>query len=325
MSRVSIIIPVYNGANYLAQAIDSALAQTYQDLEIIVVNDGSNDGGATQQIIRSYGERIRAFEKPNGGVSTALNLGLDVMTGAYFSWLSHDDLYRPDKVRRQVEHLASFSGRDVISYCDFDAIDAEGRVLQTCRAGATTAAQFPIKLLMTNFLHGCTLMIPRAAFERCGRFDPGLRAVQDYDLWFRMAHEYDFESLPEVLVQGRYHPEQDSHRISNTAAREGSWLYSSLLARPPGAYERRMVQAAGYTSLTEFYCAAAENLEGRWYSNAASIGLRQAAYFAMRERDVSQVRAATRAWRSVLELRYRRRLRQAAKRTLRTLGLMTEH
>ena len=73
---VSIVIPVYNGANYMRQAIDSALAQTYGNIEIIVVNDGSTDGGETERIALSYGDRIRYFRKENGGCASALNYGI---------------------------------------------------------------------------------------------------------------------------------------------------------------------------------------------------------------------------------------------------------
>ena len=95
---VSIIVPVYNGANYMREAIDSALEQTYENKEIIVVNDGSRDDGETERIALSYGDRIRYCHKENGGVSSALNLGISQMKGAYFSWLSHDDKYTPEKV-----------------------------------------------------------------------------------------------------------------------------------------------------------------------------------------------------------------------------------
>lgn len=81
MKKVSIIIPVYNGGNYLRNAIDSALSQTYKNCEIIVVNDGSTDGGETAAIAKSYGNKIRYFEKKNGGVGTAVNLGIAEMTG----------------------------------------------------------------------------------------------------------------------------------------------------------------------------------------------------------------------------------------------------
>ena len=84
-SLVSLIIPVYNGSNYLREAIESALAQTYPCCEVIVINDGSTDQGATEAIALSYGERIRYFSKANGGVASALNLGLREMRGSFFS------------------------------------------------------------------------------------------------------------------------------------------------------------------------------------------------------------------------------------------------
>ena len=102
---VSIVIPVYNGANYLSLAIHSALAQTYRNIEILVVNDGSDDNGATARIARLYGDRIRYFEKKNGGVASALNLAIGEAKGLFISWLSHDDLYTSDKIERQIAHL----------------------------------------------------------------------------------------------------------------------------------------------------------------------------------------------------------------------------
>ena len=105
--KISIVIPAYNASNYLAEAIDSALAQTYPNVEIIVVNDGSKDEGATEQIALSYGDKIRYFSKENGGSSSALNMGIANMTGEWFSWLSHDDLYLPNKLERQIEYIHS--------------------------------------------------------------------------------------------------------------------------------------------------------------------------------------------------------------------------
>ena len=81
--KVSIVIPVFNGSNYLKEAIDSALAQTYKNIEIIVVNDGSDDKGETEKIAKSYGSKIKYFKKENGGVATALNFGIKKMTGKY--------------------------------------------------------------------------------------------------------------------------------------------------------------------------------------------------------------------------------------------------
>ncbi|MDR1180166.1 MAG: glycosyltransferase [Spirochaetales bacterium] len=128
---VSIVIPVYNGANYMREAIDSALTQTYDNCEVIVVNDGSDDGGATDNIARSYGDRIRYFAKENGGVATALNLGIREMQGEYFSWLSHDDVYLPYKIERQIDFMQRFELQDAVLYSDYCQIDEGGGVLTT--------------------------------------------------------------------------------------------------------------------------------------------------------------------------------------------------
>ena len=100
--KVSIIIPVYNGENFLEQAINSALHQTYDNIEVIVINDGSNDKGKTEAIAKKYNDKIKYFYKENGGVASALNMALEKMSGDYFSWLSHDDLYYDDKIEKQI-------------------------------------------------------------------------------------------------------------------------------------------------------------------------------------------------------------------------------
>ncbi|MDR1982842.1 MAG: glycosyltransferase family 2 protein [Holosporaceae bacterium] len=105
---VSMVTPVYNGSNYMREAIDSALAQTYKNIEIIVVNDGSTDN--TEDIALSYGDKIRYFKKENGGVASALNLAIENMKGKYFSWLSHDDAYpTPVRSSRRCAHYCNLT------------------------------------------------------------------------------------------------------------------------------------------------------------------------------------------------------------------------
>jgi glycosyltransferase involved in cell wall biosynthesis len=127
---VTIVIPVYNGADYLEDAINSALNQTYKNIEIIVVNDGSTDYGKTEAIANAYSDRVRYFTKRNGGVSSALNFGIDKMTGEYFSWLSHDDLYFPEKIEKQVNFIEKNYDVKVVA-SSFEIIDSERRVLDS--------------------------------------------------------------------------------------------------------------------------------------------------------------------------------------------------
>ncbi len=115
---VSIVIPVYNGANLLEEAIKSALNQTHKNIEVIVINDGSNDNNKTEEIALSFKKKIKYFKKVNGGVSSALNLGIRKMKGQYLSWLSHDDLYHKDKIKKQVDFL-NYNDKAQIVGCNF--------------------------------------------------------------------------------------------------------------------------------------------------------------------------------------------------------------
>jgi glycosyltransferase involved in cell wall biosynthesis len=211
--KVSIVIPVYNGSNYLHQAIDSALSQTYANVEVIVVNDGSNDNGKTEAIAKSYRDKIRYFSKENGGVASALNYGIKEMKGDYFSWLSHDDLYYPEKIEEQIDCLRSFEGNDVIVYSDYDLIDEYSELIHEVPIPHYEPNQFVYELLKCSFLHGCTLLVPKICFDTIGVFDETLATTQDYQLWVRMSKIYDFVHLPKRLVKARCHNDQGSKRL----------------------------------------------------------------------------------------------------------------
>lgn len=211
--KVSIIIPVYNGSNYLREAIDSALAQTYKNIEVIVVNDGSNDSGKTDAIAKSYGDSIRYFYKENGGVATALNLGIKKAEGEYISWLSHDDVYYPYKIKLQIDHLTS-GEKNIVLYGDFDIIDSESRLIGSIKVGYINPDYFRYALTTRHPIHGCTVLIPKRCFEECGFFDESLRTTQDYDMWFRMGGENRFVHIPENLIKSRAHAEQGTNTMN---------------------------------------------------------------------------------------------------------------
>jgi glycosyltransferase involved in cell wall biosynthesis len=229
--KVSIVIPVYNGSNYLAEAIESALAQTHKNLEVIVVNDGSSDDGATRRVAERYAGRLRYFEKPNGGVASALNFGIAQMTGEYFSWLSHDDLYLPDKIEAQLNLLAnSGQGRGVVVYGScaiFTRDPAQAEVVEVSDAGRK---YFRYLLATSSAVHGCTLLIPREAF-RDQRFDEARPTTQDYDMWFRLADTFDFVKMDRPLVLARQHPEQDSVKKRRKVRAEKNAIYCGFLAQ----------------------------------------------------------------------------------------------
>ena len=219
--KVSIVIPVYNGENYLREAIESALSQTYPNIEILVVNDGSTDNGATEAVAYEYLDRISYFKKKNGGVSSALNFGIEKMTGEYFSWLSHDDLYCPEKIQEQIEML-KFLGwpSETIIYSDYANKFEDLNKLSETRLKNTKPETFRYRVAVGNDLHGCTMLIPKAAFDRFGMFNEKMRAVQDYDMWFRLSEYYSFMHIPKVLVTGRVHSQQVGVRLKGLALSE---------------------------------------------------------------------------------------------------------
>lgn len=226
--EVSIIIPVYNGSNYLREAIDSALAQSYENIEVIVVNDGSDDNGATESVASSYGKRICYFAKENGGVASALNKGIREMRGKYFSWLSHDDLYLPNKVGVQIERLKSV-GPETVLYSDFDMIDKDSAFITRIELPHIEPWNFRASLVSDVNIHGCTLLIPRRCFDDVGLFDENLKTTQDYDMWFRMSARYDFVHMPEVLVHSRAHSMQGQVRLDALHKKESESLYRGFL------------------------------------------------------------------------------------------------
>jgi glycosyltransferase involved in cell wall biosynthesis len=245
--KVSVVMPVFNGAEYLAEAINSALAQSYPNIEILVINDGSTDGGQSREIARSYGDRIRYFEQENKGVAGALNRGLSEMTGDIFCWLSHDDRFRPEKIARQVQALRALNRDDVVLYTDYALIDCNGREIRQVRMSSIVRGK-PELALFRGCICGCTIFIPRQLFEHVGQFDERLQYTQDYDLWSRMIRRYSFVHLPEILVEIRQHPNQTSN--DPQAVNEGDDLWINLI-ESRNTCERTLISGSNTRFLTE--------------------------------------------------------------------------
>lgn len=213
---VSIIIPVYNGANYMREAIDSAIAQTYDNIEIIVVNDGSTDNGETEQIALSYGDKIKYFRKENGGCASALNFGVEKMSGEFFSWLSHDDVYMPEKVEKSIqayfEHHLDLENTVVM--CKSAVINDVGAVIRKDLLGARgllkTNDMVDLLLGFGN-INGCALLIPKKILDDIGPFSTEYVYILDYMYWFGIALSgYDYFETADISVKNRRHEKQVS-------------------------------------------------------------------------------------------------------------------
>lgn len=262
---VSIVIPVYNGADYVAKAIDSALAQSYTNIEILVINDGSKDKGETEKIVTAYGDKIKYVKKENGGVSSALNVGLQMMNGKYFSWLSHDDEYAPDKISKQVELLLKHSDEKLIALCGTSFINEQSQLLSkewVMPKDGIYSPEQALSSIIRKSLSGISLLIPKNAFEQCGLFDETLRYTQDKNMWARMfLNDYGLIVESTLLAKSRLHGAQqtNTHRERFKEEMERTAFDFSKRYFDHGYYD--LVRSQWYSLLKNDICQAAKQTE----------------------------------------------------------------
>lgn len=227
--KVSIVIPVYNGANYLRGAIESALTQTYDNIEIIVINDGSDDMGATRDICIEFGDQILYYEQENKGVAGAINRAMEVVSGELFCWLSHDDEFMPEKTTKQVEFLNSFSRKNIIAFSNYFLINEKGQTWHESNFDTSNLRKRPGLALLRGMVNGCTLMIPTEILQKHLPFKQTLKYTQDYEMWNRLRKDASFVLMSETLVKYRIHPEQDTRASNKNCTDENNKLWILMM------------------------------------------------------------------------------------------------
>lgn len=213
MPRVSVIIPTYNRKEYVQEAIDSVLAQTYTDYEIIVIDDGSSD--ATGEALRArYGDRIHYIWQENQGESAARNYGIGISQGEYVALLDSDDLWLPDKLAKQTDVLDRNPDKVLVFTASWK-IDATGQRLESLPLCSNVdESQLTLESLCLKNAMGSavsTVLIRRNTLELVGRFDPTIRYGEDWDLWLKLRRQGAFISLNEPLACYRQHAGSQWH------------------------------------------------------------------------------------------------------------------
>ena len=196
MPRVSAIIPTYNRKAYVLEAVDSVLEQTYGDYELIVVDDGSEDG--TGEALKEYSEKLRYAHQDNNGVSSARNSGLELAEGEFIAFLDSDDLWLPEKLDIQVAWMDKHPEAQ-ICYTDEIWIRRGVRVNPRKKHAKYSGEIYP-QCLPLCIISPSSALMRRGLFEEVGTFDPSFPVCEDYDLWLRVAARFPVFFIPQKLI-----------------------------------------------------------------------------------------------------------------------------
>ncbi len=203
--RVSVVIPTYNCAAWLPSCLDGVFAQTFPDLEVIVVDDGSTDG--TAEALSPWRERIRYLRQPNAGVAAARNAGLRASSGPLVAFLDADDLWAERKLELQIAALAAEPAAGLVC-SDFSIAHADGTLLESWfreRGGFETGRVFSA-LVRRCFIFTSTVVMRRSLLDALGGFDESVGWGDDYNMWLRAALRSRIQVVPEVLCTKRERP-----------------------------------------------------------------------------------------------------------------------
>ena len=207
MALVSVVIPTYNYARYLPHSIESALAQTHRDVEVIVVDDGSTDD--TKEVVARYGDRVVYRYQENIGLPKSRNQGCRIARGDYLAFLDADDVWLPDKLEKQLPILEADPQVGMVC-CMMDRIDDDGNPipgLKPLRRPGETLAE----MLRAGTALPSTFLVRRAGFEQIGGFSERLEYMEDLFFGFQVAMRSKVVSLPDVLAHYRVHGDSLSH------------------------------------------------------------------------------------------------------------------
>ena len=230
---VSIIIPVFNGINFFEEALKSVVQQSYNNIEIVVVNDGCKHDNYYKKIIKKYISykdiRYFKFEK-NKGVSEALNYGILNSNGKFVNWLSHDDYFHKDKIFNQINFLKKSKIKPKIISCNFISED-KNKIFKKKHdiSSLNNSSNQQLWLFINNKLHGCSLLVQRDVLIKHKLFKTFLINTQDYDLWFKILKNYKVSNLNQYLLHSRKHKDQGTILRKKSVNREENILYKKIL------------------------------------------------------------------------------------------------
>lgn len=237
MQKVSIIVPVFNGEKFLKKTIKSLLSQSYPDLEIIIIDDGSTDNSS--EIINSFNDkRIKYFYRKNSGrPSVPRNFGIKKADGTIIAFCDQDDLWYPDKLKLQVPFITD---KAVMVASTADIINEENEILTQRKVpeGLITSDVLYKKLLKEDFITACSIIFRKSLVEEIGYLDENLKGNDDYDYCLRIARDYDGYFINKSLCAWRISPMALSSKMSSIFL-ENRKIFNKLLKNSPSSFVTR--------------------------------------------------------------------------------------
>jgi glycosyltransferase involved in cell wall biosynthesis len=269
MTTVSVVTPTYNRALFLPDAVSSVLAQTYADLELLIVDDGSEDD--TANVLEPYLEdgRVRYFYQQNQGQSHARNLALEQAKGDFIAFLDSDDIWAPDKLEKQLAVLQANPDVDIV-HGDEAVINEQGVVISADNM-KRHSGQITRYLLADNSVSITTALVRRRCFDEMGGFDTSVGVADDYELWLRFSARFSYHYVPGIVASYRVMADQiSSDKRRRFAANE--MIIRDFLAK----YDDVLSPAERRWGVARFYCRKARYLARTGESGKAIAAIARA-------------------------------------------------
>lgn len=256
---VSVVLPTYNRADLLARSLRSVLEQSWRDLEVIVVDDGSTDH--TAEVVRSCGDpRVRYVERrENAGAAVARNTGIEAAAGRFIAFQDSDDVWHPEALEKRMQAFADAPADTGVVYCGFWRTQDGRKRYIPARHIEPRDGEVLGSLLRGNFVSTQTAVVRRACFERVGPFDADLPPLEDWDFFLRVAAHYAFRLVDEALVESLVLEDSISaSRPNYLAAYEGILRkHRARIDATPGLLPLH------YATIGNYYCHGGQMREGR--------------------------------------------------------------
>lgn len=257
MPKVSVVIPTYNRVKLLDNSISSVLAQTYRDFELLVIDDCSTDN--TADFVSSIGdERIKLIRNSsNKGIAGVRNIGVENSSGEYIAFLDDDDEWEPEKLGRQMNLLKTGSANLGCVYTGAFIVDSGGNPIRI--SVPQYRKRILSEILLRNFIITSSVILRTECFERVGLFDETIPYGEDYDMWIRIAQEFEFDYVKDPLIRYRLHQSSISGNNATIATGLGILLekHKRAFASNPRAYSNHLLE------LGVAYCHVGRMKEGK--------------------------------------------------------------